>query len=226
MMTSAGLSTESAADRRPRRGVELLLSVLLLAAPLTLLLSLVLPAGAGSEQPVTAMVAANALYAGGQFDLAAQAYAQLEAQGLGGQALLYNHGLALIEAGRAEEAIEALQRASAQYPRDDDIRAALAEAERLEAAQLQAQSAGPVAAAVAPAGPEPAVPPRMLAERVRQSWLAADELAVLALLCWTGTAALLVTSMRAAGTGTRSLAAAGAVLFGLLMIAALLLMLA
>lgn len=204
------------AARRSPRSLGLLLSVLLLLAPVALLAGLLLDRFTGDEQAVTTMVAANALYTGGQYDLAAQAYAQLQAQGRGGQALLYNHGLALLYAGRSAEADALLQRARALYPRDESIRLALAEARRMDAGQ----------AAAAPVELAPAVMPVPGLARLRADWVAADELAALALLLWTGCAALVLAAVRAPRLATRRLAAIGAVAAGLLLSAALLLLLA
>ena len=198
------------------RSLRLLLSVLLLLAPLALLAGLLLDRFTGDEQAVTTMVAANALYTGGQYDLAAQAYAQLQAQGLGGQALLYNHGQALLHAGRSAEAAAILEHARALYPREEAIRLALAEAQRMDAGQ----------AAAVPVDLVPAAVPLSTLARLRTDWVAADELAAFALLLWTGCAALVLAAVRSPRRATRRLATVGAAAAGFLLAATLLLLLA
>ncbi len=81
-----------------------LVVILLLAAPLGALGGYLLgqrtaAGGANAASGGATMEAANALYNSGQYGIAAQAYQQLVDQGYGGRALLYNRGIAQLEAG-------------------------------------------------------------------------------------------------------------------------------
>lgn len=206
----------SPAPQGARRGLGLLISVLLLVAPLALLASYLLPRLQPDDQAVAGMVAANALYSGGQFELAARAYAQLGEQGFGGEALLHNHGLALLHAGRVDEAVAAWRHAQEQHPRSTAIRAALAEAEALQTSE----------ASLAPAELAPLPPASGPLQEVRARWIARDEAAVLALLAWTVTAALLVVSIRSLRPSLRWLAGIASVPAAALVAFSLLLLLA
>ncbi len=207
---------------RARRGFSLLLALLLL---------LPLLAGAGrlayarlmtGRQTATAMMAANALAGAGQHALAAQAYEQLVRQGYGGRALLYNLGTATLDAGNPARAVEVLREAQAQFPRDTTIRAALAEAEQA-AAQAAAQAGAQTGMQVAVQGEQGAAAPPApsLATHIKTTWIGRDELAALALLLWTGTAALLLAAVRSPRRAVRFLSTAGAVLLGVGLLAAL-----
>jgi tetratricopeptide (TPR) repeat protein len=217
-------STPSANAQTGRTRLVLALVVLLLvAAPLVafgVLAAQQRPRDAAAASAAMTMEAANALYASGQYDLAAQAYAQLVAQGHGGLALRYNLGVALLEAGDATAAVEALQTAQRAYPRDVTIRRTLVDAERLARGALALDTLDDVAAPDAPdaAAPIPLEPqlaaeaPGLLAE-VRLQWLSTTEVALLALLLWALLAALLLVAYTAAPrSGRRRFAVAGAVL--------------
>ncbi len=193
-------AANGAAARANTRLSLALVVLLLIAAPLLAVGTLLLqqrPRAADAAGAAISMEAANALYAAGQYDVAAQAYAQLLAQGYGGRALLYNQGVAYLQAGAAVEAVEALQAAQRAYPRDEVMRSALADAQRL--ARVTATLDGP-ASTDAEASPAPAaVAPRDagLLAQVRLQWLSVTESALLALLLWSLLAALLLVALTA-----------------------------
>jgi tetratricopeptide (TPR) repeat protein len=129
------------------------------------------------------------LYANGDYTEAAQSYQQLIDQGYGDSALYYNLGQAYFQANNPARALWALRTAQELAPRDADINLALEQAhERL--AQTEGAAEGTVlqstAAATDPIG--------MLQEAAGR-WLSLDELAILALLLWTGFVALMLLAL-------------------------------
>ena len=230
-MTSV-LAPQTAANapgaRARARLLLALVALLLLAAPLLAVGTLALqqrPRAGDAAGAAISMEAANALYAAGQYDVAAQAYAQLLAQGYGGRALLYNQGVAYLQAGAAVEAVDALQAAQRAFPRDVAMRSALADAQRL--ARVAAPLDGP-ATTDAFASPSPAAPIQRDAgplAQVRTQWLSATESALIALLLWSLLAALLLvarTAPRRSGRRTTALflatSAGVALVFALLLL--------
>ncbi len=122
--------------------------------------------------------AASQLYAQGEYALAAQAYSQLIDQGYGDVALFFNRGLAYHQAGETARGVASLREAAALAPRNEQIRAALAEVE----------------AAVPPAVIEATateVSPLATATR----WLTPNELAILTLVFWMIITTLLLTAI-------------------------------
>ncbi len=135
----------------------------------------------------TATQAASQLYAQGEYALAAQAYSQLIDQGYGDVALFFNRGLAYHQAGETAKAVASLREAAARAPRNEQIRAALAEIEAAAPPALNAATATEVS-------------PFAMATR----WLTADELAILALAFWMIIATLLLTAiLRRQPVGTK-----------------------
>lgn len=198
---------------------------LLLAAPLAAFVGLALQQRPSGGDASMTMEAANALYNAGQFEVAAQAYQQLVAQGQGGRALLYNLGVAHLEAGSAAEAVDALRIAQRAYPRAVDIRSALADAERLTRSsappdvQVDASAPAPVGAQASAANAASRL------EQVRLHWLSATEVALSALLLWALLAGLLLIAYTAPRrSGRRRIAAVAAVLVGAALVFALLLL--
>ncbi len=230
-MTPAMVTAAPAQGMRKKLLLALVV-LLLIAAPLAALGALALqqrPGNAATTSASTTMQAANALFTTGQYDLAAQAYAQLVAQGHGGRALLHNLGVAQLEAGNAAAAVSALSAAQRAYPRDVNIRSALADAERLArstAAPLVAPEGAEAGAepltAVTPFDEQsPAAAPGRLAQ-VRLEWLSGTELAIIALLLWTACAAMLLLAITAApNSGRRQGAIVAAMLLAAVLVVAL-----
>ncbi len=194
-----------------------LVALLLLAVPVALVAETALQSRPNDAGPaLITMEAANALYATGQYEVAAQAYQQLMEQGHGGRALLYNLSVAQLEAGFASDAVESLRTARRAYPRDADIRTALADAERMQRMALAPDAQADAAAPAAKAG---------ILANIRLHWISATETAIAALLLWTLLAALLLIAYATPrGSGRRRLAGLSAIIAGGALVFALLLL--
>ncbi len=225
-VVTASITPAPAGAGRTRLLVALVL-LLLVAAPLIALGALVLdqrPTAANALAASTTMDAANALFASGQADLAAQAYAQLIAQGHGGKALRYNLGIAHLEAGNAEQAVDALRTAQRIFPRDGAIRSALADAQALQRSSAALDGAALDGAALDGAALDGAAaetaaaiaqPASGILAQLRLEWISATEAAFAALLFWTLLAALLLVAITApARSGRRTGALLAALLPG------------
>lgn len=169
-----------------RRGIGLLAAVLIVI-PL-LVAGGVLFANSLRSDPRAALAleAAAGLYDAGQFPLAAQAIEQIVEQGADAPPVYFDLGIASLEAGEYERAVDALERAVAGEPRNAIF------AETLDRARTQL--AQQVTAADATAVPQPTN-----AARVGLAWLRvlnANEMALVALAAWSLLAGFVCLALR------------------------------
>jgi tetratricopeptide (TPR) repeat protein len=150
---------------------------------LALMLALAQRAALGAQAD-TAMAAAASLYQAGDPALAQQAYAQLAAQGGGGETLFHNWGAAALRAGDLETAVAALEQAQALAPRNGQVAAALD----------TARSAVPAESVAVESSNVPAWLPAQITEPIAQR-LNRDELALVALGLWVLLAALMLAAL-------------------------------
>ena len=163
------------------RLTKALLALMLIATLLTGVSGLLwaMPERSDVERSTAAATqAASQLYAQGEYALAAQAYSQLIDQGYGDVALFFNRGLAYHQAGETARGVASLREAAALAPRNEQIRAALAEVEAaIPSAVIEATATedSPLATAM--------------------RWLTPNELATLALVFWMIIATLLLAAI-------------------------------
>jgi len=129
------------------------------------------------------------LYANGDYTEAAQSYQQLIDQGYGDSALYYNLGQAHLQADNPARALWALRMAQELAPRDADISLALEQAHE-QLAQTEGAAEGTAIQSTAAA-----TDPIKLVQEATGRWLSLDELAILALLLWTGFVALMLLAL-------------------------------
>jgi tetratricopeptide (TPR) repeat protein len=172
---------------------------LLFAPSVTGLLVWAVPPRAAGDAADVALEAASNLYAGGEFDLAAQVYGQVAQQGVGGAPVLYNQGLAALNAGQTQAAKTALLAAAQVAPRDEQIALALEKAETA----LSDASGGE---------------PRVEQGRRILAWLRPAELEWAALLLWSAIAAGICLALLSRRRSLRALGLVGSIFGTLLLI--------
>lgn len=187
---------------RRLNGLTWLWAALVLLAPVAAAASLWLRQTGGPIAAPEAMEAAQSLYNRGDVAMAAQGWQQLADQGVGGKALYYNLGIARLQLGEAARAVETLRAAQALWPRDVQIRTALEQAQQA----LRAQGASGGAGEATPKG----LPAPTVAERFRQRYLSATELALAALVAWAFVSWMAVLALRARTRALRGRAGAAA----------------
>ena len=196
--------------RRAEGWIGWLLAGVLLLTPVLAGAAIALQMRGAGEAERAAMQAAGSLYARGEFALAAQAWQQLAEQGVGGTALNYNLGVAQLQAGELDGAVQTLRAARDRWPRNAEIRIALEEALRAQRVQVE----GPDGAPLAADQPAPEQPAGAIA-RIKQRYVSRMELALGALLAWTLFAAMLVITLLAKRSRARSGGGIGAALSGI-----------
>lgn len=187
-------------DTMKRSTLALILIGLLLLAGLLLAMTVLNPRVAVD---ITAVDAANQLYAAGHYDEAIQIYEEQVARGVQDSALFFNLGNAYFQQGDVGRAVLNLERAAQLAPRDDDIAHNLTLVREQTTELFTEEPVGPLAVLAGVTG-----------------WLTENELALLLLGTWFLLGFLLLARQYVQSTTANKVVQIGTVLaLGLLLIA-------